>query len=83
MSLKTLFSFIIFLTLLIKLIIMSIVFLINCSFFLINCLFFDVINLLLILIRFIMIKSINKAIVKQNNKINDNREIYYVKKMNR
>ena len=71
-----------FLILSIKLIIMSTISLTNCSFFLINYLFFDVINLLLILIRFIVIKLINKTIIKQNNKMSDNREICYIKKMN-
>ena len=45
--------------------------------------FFDVINLLLMLIRFIVIELINKTIIEQNNKINDNHEICYIKKMNR
>ena len=72
-----------FLILSIKLIIISIIFLIDCSFFLINYLFFDVINLLLILIKFIVTKLINKVIIKQNSKMSDNREICYIKKMNR
>ena len=73
---KITFLFIIFLTLSIKLIINSIILLINYS-------FFDVINLLLMLIKFIVIQLINKTIVEQNNKINDNYEIYFIKKMNR
>ena len=34
------------------------------------------------LIRFIVIELINKTIIKQNNKVSDNHEIYYIKKMN-
>ena len=60
----------------------STVFLINCLFFLINCSFFNIINFLLILIRCIVIKLINKIIVEQNNEISDNHKIYYIKKMN-